>query len=437
MTRTADTPSGLVPLEEAWAFVLSSCPPLPTTTLPVAQALGRVLAENATSASSVPPFDNSAMDGYAVVAADCAGASTTLEVAGSVMAGDRPAAELRSGQAIRIMTGAPLPAGADAVVPVERTVSSGETVTLEGPVRAGDHVRRAGDDVRPGDVVVPAGTVLRPAHLGLLAAVGLASAVCHPAPTVGVLSTGDELLPGAGSGIVDSNRTALLAALRADGLPAVDLGVLPDDEDLVAEALREATARCDAVLTSGGVSVGDRDVVRAVLARLPSKVHRWMQVSIRPAKPFAFAVLDGGRGGRGVPVFGLPGNPVSALVSAELFARPALRRMAGLGQWWRPSVRARAGEGFPRRPDGKLHLVPSKAELSAEGTVVVAPASGRQGSHLLTSIAPANALAFIPDGSGVAVGGRLTAWLLDADEVVRRPETAPHPAVAEDAVVLP
>lgn len=409
--------SGLVPLEEVWALVLSACPPLTPRHLPVADALGRVLAEDATSAATVPPFDNSAMDGYAVVAADCTGDRTTLEVVGSVMAGGRATGTLGRGQAVRIMTGAPLPAGSDGVVPVERTTAGEGTVTLDGPVQAGDHVRRAGDDVRPGDVVAVAGTVLRPAHLGLLAAVGLPDAVCHPAPVVGVLSTGDELLPGAEGAILDSNRTALLATLRADGLPVVDLGVVPDDESMLADVLRSAVGRCDAVMTTGGVSVGDRDVVREVLGLLPTRVHRWMQVAIKPAKPFAFAVLEGGGGGRGVPVFGLPGNPVSALVSAELFARPALRRMAGRRRWWPPAVEAEAATGFNRHPDGKLHLVPSLAALTPEGRMTVTPAAGRQGSHLLTTIAPANALAFVPDGGGVEVGERLTAWLLDADEV--------------------
>lgn len=430
--------SGLVPLEEVWALVLSACPPLAPRHLPIADALGRVLAEDATSAATVPPFDNSAMDGYAVMAADCVGDRTTLEVVGSVMAGGRAAGTLRRGQAVRIMTGAPLPPGADGVVPVERTSTVGGTVTLDGPVGAGDHVRRAGDDVRPGDVVAATGTVLRPAHLGLLAAVGLPGAVCHPAPVVGVLSTGDELLPGAEGAILDSNRTALLAALRAEGLPVLDLGVVPDDEAVLADVLRSAIGRCDAVLTTGGVSVGDRDVVREVLGLLPTRIHRWMQVAIKPAKPFAFAVLDDGEGGRGVPVFGLPGNPVSALVSAELFARPALRRMAGHRRWWRPAVEAVAATGFTRHPDGKLHLVPSLAKLTPEGRVAVTPAAGRQGSHLLTTIAPADALAFVPDGDGVGAGERLTAWLLDADEVVGSsgagPDVTPNGEAANQVV---
>ncbi|MHB1585289.1 MAG: molybdopterin molybdotransferase MoeA [Acidimicrobiales bacterium] len=410
--------SGLVPLREVWDLVLPACPPLAPRTLPLTDALGRVLAADAVATATVPPFDNSAMDGYAVVAADCAGATTTLVVTESVMAGGRADGVVGAGQAVRIMTGAPLPPGADAVVPVERTVAGDGTVNLEGPVGVGDHVRRAGGDVVPGDLVVRAGTVLRPAHLGLLATAGLDDVRCHPAPVVGVLSTGDELLPGASSGIVDSNRIALLATLTADGVPNVDLGVVPDDEQQLVAVLEEAAGRCDAVLTTGGVSVGDRDIVRAVLGRVPTTTHRWLQVAIKPAKPFAFAVVDRGADRPGLPVFGLPGNPVSALVSAELFARPALRRMAGHGRWWRPQIKALSSVDFTRHPDGKLHLVPSVADLGGDGTMTVAPASPRQGSHLLTSIAPANALAFVPDGDGVPAGTPLDVWLLDADDAV-------------------
>ena len=410
----------LVPVEEARRHVLDSCGVLPAEVVALSDALGRVTAAEVVSPEAVPPFANTAMDGYAVRAAETSGASdelpVTLRVARSIAAGQPPGLPLLAGEAIRIMTGAPLPAGADAVVMVERTrpvrsVSGGEAVQILAEADRGDHVRRPGDDVRPGDRVVAAGTELRPAHLGVLASVGVTEVVVHGRPRVGVLSTGDELVEGGGplgpGQIRDSNRGTLLALLRESGFEAVDLGIARDTEEEITAAVDRGVKECDALLTSGGVSVGDFDYVKAVLDRRSGGAMRWMQVAVRPAKPFAFGVVEG------VPVFGLPGNPVSSMVSFELFARPALRQMTGHsgGARFRPALAAVAGQDFPRRPDGRLALDRVVAVVGAGGRVVVRSAGG-QGSHVLTAMARANALALVPDGTGVSAGDELTVWLL-------------------------
>jgi molybdopterin molybdotransferase len=282
-------------------------------------------------------------------------------------------------------------------------------VVVEAAVAPGAALRRAGDDVRPGDPVVEPGVVLTPGRLGVLASVGADPVVVHPRPRVGVLSTGDELVEGSGplapGQVRDSNRPTLLALAAASGFETVDLGVVPDDEDAITDALERGAGSCDAILSSGGVSMGDVDLVKVVLDRLGDL--RWVQVAVRPAKPFAFGRLAG------VPVFGLPGNPVSSMVSFELFARPALRQRAGHGpdDLDRPRVPAVAEEDLRRRPDGKVHLVRVVARLGEDGRYRVRSAGG-QGSHQLSAMAAANALAVLPDGEGVVAGGVVQALLL-------------------------
>jgi molybdenum cofactor synthesis domain-containing protein len=294
---------------------------------------------------------------------------------------------------------------------VERTtVDAGtQVVEVQVEVEAGNHVRRAGDDIRPGDEVVAPGTTLTPGHLGVLASLGVDRALVVPRPRVGVFSTGDELVgpgePLAPGQIRDSNRLTLLALLDESGFDALDLGLVRDDEDAIAGAVGEGVLRCDAVVTSGGVSMGDFDYVKVVLDRLGDM--RWMQVAIKPAKPLAFGVVDD------VPVFGLPGNPVSSMVSFELFARPALRQMAGHGarDLDRPTVPAIADADLRRRPDGKIHFQRVRATWSGDGRCHVRSAGG-QGSHQLTAMADADALAILPDGDGVAAGDEVDALLL-------------------------
>jgi molybdenum cofactor synthesis domain-containing protein len=395
----------LVPLEEARAHVLERVSALAPVEVDLADALHAVTAAEVVAAEAVPPFANSAMDGYAVRAADTAGAPVELEVTGMIAAGTAPEASVGPGQAMRIMTGAPVPDGADAVVLVERTRTEGSVVTIEIAVEPGTSTRGVGEDVQPGDVVVAPGTVLTPGHLGVLASVGIDRVVVHRRPRVGVLSTGDELVTRGPLGrgqIRDSNRPTLLALVEEAGFEAVDLGVAADDEASVTTAIERAVASCDAVLTSGGVSMGDLDYVKVVLDRIGDM--RWMQIAIKPAKPFAFGLVGA------TPVFGLPGNPVSSMVSFELFARPALRRMAGHAQLDRLHVEAVAPDGLRRSADGKVHL--ARVVAAQEGGRWLVRSAGGQGSHHLTAMAAANALALIPDGDGVEPGGSVRTMLL-------------------------
>jgi molybdenum cofactor synthesis domain-containing protein len=314
------------------------------------------------------------------------------------------------------MTGAPVPDGADAVVMVEDTerVDGGRRVRVATSIAAGASVRHAGDDVRAGTALFAAGTVVTPAVAGVLASVNARHVEVTRRARVAVLSTGDELVtdgsPLRPGQIRESNLTMLLGLVTEAGADAVDLGVVPDDEDVLTATLRGAAAECDAIVTSGGVSMGDYDVVKAVLSRIAEM--RWMQIAIKPAKPFAFGLLDDGTGGeRAVPVFGLPGNPVSSLVSFELFARPALRQLMALPAIDRPQVSAVAMMPLRRRPDGKTHFVRVVAAFGPGGRVEVRPVAA-QGSHQLAATSLANALAELPDGDGVAAGGDVTVHLV-------------------------
>lgn len=404
----------MIPLEDAQRLVLEACTPLAPVVLCRDDALGCVTAAPVMATEDVPSFANTAMDGYAVRAADTLGATeeapARLAVVGSLAAGQESRTPVEPGQAVRIMTGAPMPPGADAVIMVELTRTDGSGVVLAGAeVPPGNHVRPAGDDLRAGQMVIPTGTELGPAHLGVLASIGMHEVTVHPPARVGVLSTGDELTDGTAplrpGQIRDSNRPMLLALARRSGCVAVDLGQARDVEDELTEAIEGGLSTCDVILTSGGVSVGDFDYTKAVLDRLSGATMRWMQVAIRPAKPFAFGVV------RGTPVFGLPGNPVSSMVSFECFARPALRAMMGHHRPGRPEITAVADEGLARQPDGKLHLIRVEAAPGPDGRYHVR-STGSQGSHQLLATARANALALVPDGKGVPPGGTVRTLLL-------------------------
>ncbi len=397
----------MIPLAEAQQVVIDHCAPLPTVTLPLVEALGHVTAGAVAAAEAVPAFDNTAMDGYAVRSADTAAAPVTLDVVDTLAAGAVPAVSVGAGQAIRIMTGAPIPPGADAVIMVERTraLDGGGRVVAEVSVPAGNHVRNAGEDLEVGKVVFEPGEVLQPAHLGVLAGLGIHAVDVVRRPRVGVMSTGDELVDGSQplslGQVRDSNRYSLLSLVRQAGLEGVDLGMVRDDPDTIRATIGRGVDKCDAVLTSGGVSMGDYDCVKVVLDEMGDM--SWMQVAIKPAKPFAFGMV------RETPVFGLPGNTVSSMVSFELLARPALRRMMGHTQLHRPLVRATASAPLRRRPDGKIHFA-RVVWGYREGRYEVRSAGG-QGSHQLSSLAAANGLAVLPDGHGAAEG--------DAVELIR------------------
>ncbi|MEI8240179.1 MAG: gephyrin-like molybdotransferase Glp, partial [Actinomycetota bacterium] len=328
----------MIPIDEAQQHVLSNCIQLAATVVPFREAVGTVLASPVSAAEDVPPFANSAVDGYAVVASSVGTVPVELSIVGEVAAGAHTERVLLPGEAIRIMTGAPVPAGADAVVMVEDTELLGEKSTLDGTARVrvlrsvepGMAVRTVGDDVRAGTLLYPSGTFVTSAVAGVLASVNAAQVSVVPRARVAVLSTGDELVddgsPLQPGHIRESNRTMLVGLVGDAGCVAVDHGIVRDDEAALEAVLRDAALHCDAIVTSGGVSMGDYDVVKTVLSRIADM--RWMQIAIKPAKPFAFGLLRAADG-RVVPVFGLPGNPVSSLVSFELLARPALRQMAG------------------------------------------------------------------------------------------------------------
>jgi molybdenum cofactor synthesis domain-containing protein len=403
----------LVPLAVARSRVLRGRSPLVAVTMPTASALGCVTAESVVASVSVPPFTNSAMDGYALRADDTAGAPCALESIGALMAGSAFEGSVGPGQALRIMTGAPLPVGADAVCMVERTTpDSAGRIVIDAPVRRGENVRRAGGDVMAGDEVLSAGDELTPGALGVLATIGVPLVRVHPRPRVGVLSTGDELVgpgvPLAPGQIHESNRAALLALVTQANCEAVDLGIIEDDEERLSKTITEAARHCDVLISSGGVSVGDKDVVKSVLDSLAGDSMLWMQIAIRPAKPFAFGEV----GPTAVPFFGLPGNPVSAMVSFELFARPVLRRLAGHARLERPIVEAIADERLERRRDGKLHLVRVAARFADDGRVHVRSAGGQE-SHHLHAMAKANGLSLVADGDGIEPGGVVSTMILD------------------------
>jgi molybdopterin molybdotransferase len=291
------------------------------------------------------------------------------------------------------------------MVEATSALDGGERVRVETVAAAGDHIRRAGEDVQKGVAILEPGTVLTPAHLGVLASVGVTEIVVVRRARVGVLSTGDELVEGDAplrpGQLRDSNRHALCALVASDGFEVVDLGLVRDVKEAVASAIKSATERCDALLTSGGVSMGDFDEVKATLSDLAADM-RWMQMAIRPAKPFAFGTVDS------MPVFGLPGNPVSSLVSYELLARPALRQMTGHGpnDLDRPRLDAVAATPLSRRPDGKTHYARVVVDIEDGGLVV--RSAGPQGSHQLASMAASNGLAVLPDGDGVDAGALVT-----------------------------
>jgi len=406
----------MTPLEDAQAFVLESCPPREPVMLAREEAGGLVLAEVVVSTELVPPFDNTAVAGYAVRSEDVANVPAELDVIYEIAAGAAPQADLGPGQAVRIMTGAPLPGGADAVVMVEYSERLGEIerngvmferVRLGESVRPGTAIRRAGDDVLVGEELFEPGTIITPAIEGVLASVNAQHVKVYPRLRVAVLSTGDELItdgsPLAPGQIRESNKTMLAGMLAEAGCDVVDLGVARDDEAELERVLRSAAADCDAIVSSGGVSMGDYDVVKAVLGRIADMT--WMQMAIKPAKPFAFGMLDG------VPVFGLPGNPVSSMVSFELMARPALRRMMGHRQLARPSIVAIVDHDLIRNADGKVHFMRVNGSFQEDGRYHVAPV-GAQGSHQLAATANADAMAVVPDGGGVVAGGEVAVLLL-------------------------
>ena len=408
----------MIELSEAREYVLSGCLPNDHVVVALNDALGCITAEAVVAAEQVPPFANTAVDGYAVIAIDTATVPVTLRVTGTVRAGMSGAdSPVESGCAVRIMTGAPVPPGANAIVMVEDTEGSpeGDTVVVTATATVEQHIRPAGDDVNPGDPVIAIGTELTAAHLGVLATIGVTRIAVVRRPVVGVISTGDELIddgsPLAPGQIRDSNRLTLRKLLESHGFDTVDLGLARDNEQVIETAMRAGAESCDAIVTTGGVSMGDFDYVKVVLDRIGDM--RWMQIAIRPAKPLAFGTLARSDG-TSVPVFGLPGNPVSSMVSYELFCRPGLRKMSGFGED-NLDVGIISGvltEPLRRRTDGKTHFARVVCEWDNESSTYKVRSAGAQGSHQMAAMAAANALAELPDGDTLETGSTVRVRLL-------------------------
>ena len=393
--------------------VLAEIGPLATLDLTLLEAHGCVLAEDVVAAFDLPPFANSAMDGYAVRVSDIATASpgtpVQLPVVGDIAAGTTTPYTVRDGLCVRIMTGAPMPPGANAVVPVEATDGGIATVEIRAAAEVGQHVRRAGEDAKAGQQVLAVGTHLGAAQIGLAAAAGRDRVVVRPRPRVVVLSTGSELVepgqPISFGQIPDSNSTMLAAAAREAGAIAFRVGLVPDDPNVLISTLEDQLIRADLVLTSGGVSVGAFDVVKEAIGRLGNV--RFVKVAMQPGMPQGAGMIGPER----TPFFGLPGNPVSAYVSFEVFVRPAIRRMLGVEPIHRPVVRARLTDAV-RSPSGRRSYL--RGEISVrEGTYAATPVGG-PGSNLLATLARANCLIVVPeDVTELPAGAVVSVMLLE------------------------
>ena len=404
----------MISLVEAQEIVIGGCEPVVPVIVDCQMMSGRVVAQDVVATEFIPPFDNTAVDGFAVRAQDVTNAGIELEVLGVIGAGHVASYEIGAGQAARIMTGAPMPQGADAVVMIEdATVLSANRVQINKPARVGEAIRKIGEDVRAGDVVFKTGALINAAGIGVLAGINARKVMSYPKLRVAMLSTGDELVidgselkPGQ---IRESNLTMLSAMIAATGCEVINLGIIEDDEQKLEATLRDVAQRCDAIVTSGGVGQGDFDVVKIVLSRIAEM--QWMQMAIKPAKPFAFGKLATSDA-RVIPIFGLPGNPVSSMISFELLARPALRKMMGhTKNLMRPTVRAIVDAPMKRKQDGKIHFMRVFGEFGDDGRLHVRD-TGPQGSHQLASTALANGLALVPDGQGLAIGAEVEVMML-------------------------
>jgi molybdopterin molybdotransferase len=402
---------------EASARILERIHPLPVERVPLAEALGRVLAARVVSPLMIPAWDNSAMDGYAVLASDVAGATpeapVILDVTETVAAGAFPSGPVGRGRAVRIMTGAPIPEGADSVVRVEDTDDGVTRVLIHSGRDAGRNVRRRGEDIREGDVVLEAGAPLGAAQLGVLASVGAATVEVHRRPRVAFLASGDEIVDLdrfdevlSGEKIVSSNSYTLRAMIQGAGGEPVSLGIARDDPDELRERLTRVT-ELDLLITSAGISAGEYDYIRPVLAELGVRLDVW-RVRMRPGAPLGHGWI-----GR-VPWIGLPGNPVSTMVTFDLFVRPVIRRLLGHDRLFRVPVPVVLEE--PVSIGAKLtHFLRAVVRAESDGRLH-ARLTGAQGSGILTSMARANALLIVPeDRSHTDAGETLNAFLLGED----------------------
>lgn len=397
-----DSGEGLLSVEDAREKVLSLVKVLAPLQLPLTDAFGCVVATDIVSTVDLPAFASSAMDGYAVRANDVAEATpqapVELKIVGRSMIGYRPEATVGMGEAVQIATGAPIPAGADCIVPVENAQLDGDLVRLFEAPPAGKHVRPVGEDVREGSLLVEAGKRLGPPELGLLANAGHATPLVHPRPRVVVLSTGDELIPPTETPdfgqVRDANAFTLFGAVREVGAIPVLAGIVPDNVDALKDTVLAFEIQADAFISSGGVSVGERDVVKAAFFRRGNV--EFYRVAMQPGMPQGFGDVEG------KPYWGLPGNPVSVFVSFEQFVRPALLKMMGRTQLTRPQITATLTADVAG-PKGKLQFARVLVRRTSGGWQ--ATPTGNRGSNLISTVARANGLAMIPAGTEVALAG--------------------------------
>ncbi|HEX9124641.1 MAG TPA: gephyrin-like molybdotransferase Glp [Actinomycetota bacterium] len=409
-----DSGEGLLSVDDARERILSQISALAPLELPLQEAHGCVLATDVSASVDIPAFASSAMDGFAVRSTEVADADPTspveLRIVGRALIGRRPEATVGGGEAVRIATGAPIPAGADAIVPIENCEVVGEDVRILAPSPEGKHIRPAGEDVRAGQPLVKTGRRVGAPELGLLATAGISHPLVHPRPRVVVLSTGDELIPpsqGPEFGQVrDSNAYLLFGALREAGAVPVMAGIVRDDPDALKETVLNHLVQADAFVSSGGVSVGERDVVKAAFFRRGDV--EFFKVAMQPGMPQGFGHIEG------KPYFGLPGNPVSVFVSFEVFIRPALMKMMGRRRLFRPQIQAELDQDVSG-PTGKTQF--ARVLVRRDGGRYVARPTGGRGSNLIATVSRANGLAVIPQGVETAPAGtEVTVWLFRAME---------------------
>lgn len=407
----------MIKVSEARKIILENVGLLGTEVAGLDECLYRVLAEPVIARRDVPPTDNSAMDGFALTAAATEGASdgtpVSLPIVRTIRAGDLAGPPILEYEAVRIMTGAPIPDGVDAVVPVEETYVEAENLFLIKPVRKDANIRFAGEDIRSTEEVLPTGRPLRPADLGLVASQGIAHLKVYRQPEVAILATGDEVVslgevPHEAQ-IYSSNSHALSALVRECGAVPRQLGIARDDPDHLAIMIEEGL-QSDVLVTTGGISMGDYDHLKDVFGKIGVEVLFW-KVAQKPGKPMTFGVR------RGKPVFALPGNPVSATLSFELYVRPALRKMMGYARLYRPTVRAYLEEDIQKKP-GRRNFIRGIVERKEDG-VLYARTTGEQGSGILRSMSAANGIIVLPeDAEGAKAGEKVEVYLIDSEEAL-------------------
>jgi molybdopterin molybdotransferase len=401
----------MISLEKALKTILADFQPLGLEKINILDGRGRVIGENIFAPRNIPSSDNSAMDGYAVRHNDTQGATKNkplqLKIIEDIPAGKFPLKKIKAGEAARIMTGAVIPEGADAVIRQEDTVKDGETVTIYASAEKGENIRFAGEDVKSGELVVKKGSALGPAHIGMLAALGKASVSVYQKPRVAIISTGDELVdiktdPAPGK-IVNSNSYSLAAQVLECGAIPIILGIVKDKKSNLQKKFKTAL-HADLIISTGGVSVGDFDFVKNVMGEIGNAMHFW-QVAMRPGKPLAFGSI------KGVPLFGLPGNPVSAMVSFEQFVRPSLLKMQGHKNIFRQTITALCAEEIQKKA-GFRHFI--RAVVRKEKDKYIATTTGDQGSGILKSMVIANTLIVMGENeTRIKKGSQVTIQLLD------------------------